>query len=193
MTTEIWRTVIGYNGYYEVSNLGRVKSLTRKIKAAHFSKRTIKERILEQTITDKGYHTVSLCKNGRSNYRKVHRLVAEAFIPIPDNLKEYKLLHVCHNDGNKSNNTVDNLRWDTPSNNIQDNYADVYLTVAEVQHINDELDKGYLSDDELAEDVGLRERDIKMIRRVRPEPDKIRKIFKKCKKVSNVRNDDYDE
>ena len=95
MTDEIWCPIKGYEGQYEVSDQGRVKSL-----------KFGKERILKPVRTPKGYLTVELYKNEEQKRCKVHRLVAQTFIPNPDNLSE-----VNHKDENKENNSVQNLEW----------------------------------------------------------------------------------
>ena len=95
MTEEIWCPIKGYENIYEVSDQGRVKSL-----------KFGKERILKPLRTQKGYLRVSLCKNGEHKMYMVHRLVAQTFIPNPDNLPE-----VNHKDEDKTNNSVQNLEW----------------------------------------------------------------------------------
>jgi Mn-dependent DtxR family transcriptional regulator len=106
-----WRPVLGYEGLYEVSNYGEVKSLTRKRscgKGFYYQE----ERILKQTFTTTGYKKVELSKDGKRKSLKVHRLVAIAFIPNPFNKEE-----VNHIDGDKINNNVNNLEWVTSSEN----------------------------------------------------------------------------
>lgn len=106
-----WRPVLGYEGLYEISNTGEVKSLKRKRRnGSGFYYQ--KEKILKQTFTTTGYKKVELSKEGKRKSLKVHRLVAIAFIPNPLNKEE-----VNHIDGNKINNNVDNLEWVTSSEN----------------------------------------------------------------------------
>lgn len=98
--TEIWKNVVGYEGLYQVSSIGRVKN-------------TKKNKLLKQRFRGKGYLAVSLNKNGCFKDYYVHRLVAEAFIPNLDNLPQ-----VNHKSEVKTDNRVDNLEWCTVSYNI---------------------------------------------------------------------------
>lgn len=111
---ELWKDIKGYEGRYQVSNLGRVKSLSREMFNGVSTYKS-KERILKERIAkDKShYATVSLRKDGRSSTKAIHRLVAEAFIPKVEG-KHY----VNHKDENKLNNLVENLEWVTPSENL---------------------------------------------------------------------------
>lgn len=103
---EIWRDVVGYEGLYQVSNIGRVKSLPRN--------GTIKEeRILKPRITKNGYLYVHLRNGSISKYVKVHKMVAVAFIPNPENKPQ-----INHINGIKTDNRVDNLEWNTASENM---------------------------------------------------------------------------
>ena len=99
---EEWRDVIGYEGLYQVSNYGRVKS---------FHNNGV--RTLNPSFADyPGYYVVNLTKNGKQQTQYVHILVAQAFIPNPEN-KSY----VNHIDGDKLNNCLENLEWTTPTEN----------------------------------------------------------------------------
>lgn len=106
---EIWEDIKGYEGLYQVSNLGRVRSLDRVVVYTNGRTQFYKGRILAQTKINSGYFTVALGRNGRY---LVHRLVAEAFIPNPDNLP-----CINHIDCNKINNTSSNLEFCTYSYN----------------------------------------------------------------------------
>jgi hypothetical protein len=106
--TEIWKSLKGIvecGDNYEVSNLGRVKSNGQR------------KTILKPTINSKGYHRIGLMLGSKKKNYRVHRLVALAFIPNPDDKPE-----VNHKDGNKDNNVVDNLEWSTHSENVQHSF-----------------------------------------------------------------------
>ena len=90
---EEWKNIIGYEGLYEVSNMGNVRNVRRNT-------------LLRFSKNNYGYIQVYLYKNGIRNGFKVHRLVAQAFIPNPDNLPQ-----VNHKDEDKTNNSVENLEW----------------------------------------------------------------------------------
>ena len=106
--TEEWRDIEGYEGLYQVSNTGKVKSLERTIWTGRGCYHTLPERILKADKWGGGYYQVTLFKDGKRDRYKVHRLVAKAFIPNPDNLP-----CINHKDENKKNNCVQNLEWCT--------------------------------------------------------------------------------
>lgn len=102
---EVWKEIEGYEGLYQVSTEGQVRSLNYN--------HTGKTKILQQDTSKRGYKRVRLCKNGKSKPYSVHRLVALAFIPNPNNLPQ-----VNHKDENKTNNVAWNLEWCTPAYNM---------------------------------------------------------------------------
>jgi hypothetical protein len=114
MNTEIWKSVKGYEGHYEVSSFGRVKSMPRFKKARNGAlTHPIKERILRQAKTKDGYYCVVLCKDSNPVTFRTHRIIAQAFIKNPKGKPQ-----VNHKDRNRLNNSVDNLEWCTDSENI---------------------------------------------------------------------------
>ena len=110
---EIWKDIKDYEGLYQVSNLSRVRSLERWEMLKNGYSRSRKGRILKTHIDKYGYERVMLYKDGKQKLKQVHRLVAEAFIPNPDNLP-----CVNHKDENPLNNVVSNLEWCTYKYNI---------------------------------------------------------------------------
>ena len=102
---EVWKDILEFEGLYQISNFGRVKSLSRSKKHSYNSVAQLKEKILNP-ININNYYRVVLRKQNKSFNRFVHRLVAEAFIPNP---KEYKEIN--HKEKKKKNNNVNNLEW----------------------------------------------------------------------------------
>ena len=121
---EIWKDIEGYEGLYQVSNLGIVKSLPRQYK-----NRKCNERIKSPSLAGKGYYRVSLCKNGIIKYYYIHQLVAKTFIPNPNN---YKLVN--HKDENKLNNCVDNLEWCDYKYNLNYNNGKIKRLLSRIQY-----------------------------------------------------------
>lgn len=113
--TEIWRDIPKYEGYYQVSNLGKVKSVKRTIKYKDGRIYKYHSKILKPKKDTKGYLQVSFNVNGLKSNHRIHRLVAETFIGKPKG----KLISVNHIDGVKTNNNLANLEWVTYSENTK--------------------------------------------------------------------------
>ena len=148
---EIWKDVVGYEGLYQVSNLGRIKTFERKrfkkIENSFLMKKTGREIIMKTSKNCGGYETVCLHRNGEIKQFKVHRLVAMAFIPNPNNLPQ-----INHKDENKANNSVENLEWCT------ERYNNSYGTRKERASKSVycvELNKTYKSMTEAGKEIGL--------------------------------------
>ena len=121
MENEVWKDIVGYEGLYQVSNLGRVKSLKRKVYAGRNRMRWQYERILSNNKTNgNGYIVVSLNKESKSKNKYVHRLVAEAFLENPNNYK-----YINHKDQNTFNNNANNLEFCTAQYNST--YRDAHI------------------------------------------------------------------
>lgn len=124
---EDWRAVVGFEGRYEVSNLGNVRAIPRR------NRRNIKAARPKAIWT--GYLYVPLRGDGGKDYFKaVHLLVLTAFVgPRPSGLV------ACHNNGVKTDNRVENLRWDTQSNNVREGYLHGRIAVHGDRHPNTKL------------------------------------------------------
>lgn len=139
---EIWKSINGYEGFYEVSNLGNVKSLPRKM----WNGRNYfisKEKLLKQGLSGKKDDNINrqrlmviLSKDGKKENKLVHHLVADAFLG-----EKPSDMIICHNDGNHLNNNKDNLRYDTQQQNVMDiyrhkgKYGNKHLKIEEVLEI----------------------------------------------------------
>lgn len=110
---EIWKDIQDYEGLYQVSNYGAVRSIDRTVRFG----RKLKGKILSQSVEKDGYFVVNLSKNGKTKSFRVHRLVAMAFITNANGYKE-----INHKDEKKQNNCVENLEWCDTKYNI--NYGE---------------------------------------------------------------------
>ena len=139
----MWKPVKGFEGFYEVSDKGEV----RNAKTGKLRKLYVKKN---------GYIDIDLYKNeGKPFYKRVHVLVAEAFIPNPNN---YPI--VMHKDNNKSNNCVDNLKWGTLSENTKDAYRDklfIHNKLLKYLVYNKQtgFEKEYIGAQSIKEDLGM--------------------------------------
>ncbi len=115
---EVWKDVVDYEGFYQVSSLGRIKGCERIIKHPKGGNRILKEKFRSLANDTDGYKIVDLYKNGKGKIMKVHRLVSMAFIENPENKSQ-----VNHINGIKYDNNVDNLEWSTSHENMQHAYT----------------------------------------------------------------------
>lgn len=123
---EIWKDIKGYEGLYQVSNLGNVKSLNIIIFDKLGRKHIKKSKILKQRMDKYGYKYVQLHKNGNTKHKLVHRLVAENFI-----LNTNNLLQVNHKNEIKTDNNVENLEWCTNKYNL--NYGNRNKKISKIK------------------------------------------------------------
>lgn len=116
---EEWRQVSGYEGLYEVSNLGRVRRCEAvvPVRGVH-GKRRFRGGLLKPSLNTKGYEFVALCKDGQHSSQAIHRLVCRAFNGEPTKFRN----HASHLDGNKLNNISTNLKWKSHNENMDDRY-----------------------------------------------------------------------
>lgn len=172
---EEWKDIEGFEGYYQVSSLGRVRSLDRMVRSAVKSGyRTSRGIVMRQDVGRFGYCRVPLSMKRKTVAYLIHRLVATAFIPNPNNHPA-----VNHIDGNKLNNAVENLEWITHQGNIihsiglgltkiGDSHPRAILNSEQVAFIRSSKEKGR----RLAERFGVKEVTISAIRHNR--------IWKSC-------------
>lgn len=128
---EEWRDIPGYEGYYKVSNIGRILRLPRHKPT---DKRDTHNNIRKQRLSPNGYWRVNLSKDNIVKWFGVHRLVAMAFIPNPDNLP-----YVNHKDENPQNNVVSNLEWCTVQYNCEYGTARERQRISRANNPNDKL------------------------------------------------------
>lgn len=154
---EEWRPVVGYEGWYEVSDLGRVKRVVGG------SSKTYVGKILKPVLFPDGYHQVGLSVNGRAKMRKIHHLVMAAFVgPRPEG---YQINHI---DGIKTHNRLSNLEYATAKENAQHAWA-IGLNTLTAQKLTPEIVKelklrrGTKSQHELAKDFGISQSLVSMI------------------------------
>lgn len=110
---EDWKDVVGYEGLYEVSNRGNVRSLKRYVKGSKCERKMVSERILKP-LNNRGYASVALCKEGKVKRMSVHRIVATAFV---ENVRNEDIVN--HIDGNRMNNDASNLEWCSQKQNVK--------------------------------------------------------------------------
>jgi hypothetical protein len=135
---EIWKPVVGYESCYEVSNLGRIKSLDRKVKSKNNSISNIKGKFVIYHKRGE-YLSYDLSKNGIKKTISIHRLVAQAFIPNPENKPQ-----VNHKDANKLNNNLSNLEWVTRKENSEHASLNNLMPIGEKNYHNKIKEKDVL-------------------------------------------------
>jgi hypothetical protein len=167
-TKELWKDIIDYEGIYQVSNLGRVKSVGREFLDRNSKKHCVRERILKSVDNDNGYLIVGLRKDGKNKMHRIHRLVALSFVPNLGNKKT-----VNHKNLIKYDNRADNLEWSTQSENVihaykyskYDKHKKFNRVLARI--IKDLVNNG-LSDNGVAKLFGVRAPSIRYIRIKKP-------------------------
>lgn len=146
---EIWKSILGYEGYYMISNTGVVKSLHRKVPYSKGT-RILKSKIMSSRDNNRGYKDIRLSKEGKTSTKLVHILTAEAFVSNPDN-KPY----VNHQDGNKLNNHYSNFSWVNHSENIQHAYDTGLIKIRSKAVVDECSGIIYLSIKEAAQAINI--------------------------------------
>jgi len=162
---ETWKDIAGYEGLYQISNTGRVKSMAKTVRCKNGATNSYRERVMAKSKKPSGEVKITLSKGGKSKTLLVHRLVAIHFIPNPMNKPE-----VNHIDGVRDNNVVSNLEWVTSSENQQHAYRIglqegrkgsahhmARLTEPDVEKIRQMYASGKLLQREIANMYGVRE------------------------------------
>ena len=156
--SEIWKDIPDFEGLYQVSNMGRVRSVDRVVTFKDGGMRKLKGKVLKSYLNNVGYELLKLSNDGRGNTKTVHRLVLETFKPHV-NMNDLQVNHI---DGNKSNNHLTNLEWVTARDNILhahdlgliknrgEDSPRAKLSKADVLEILQRLDTG-----EMHKDIGL--------------------------------------
>ena len=154
---EVWKDVSGYEGFYQVSSKGRIKSLSRYVYHKKGNgRRLLDERMMKLKVNRWGYLTVNLSKNSVVKTYQVHRLIADAFYSSED-----EGLQVNHKDGDKLNNELDNLELVTSEENIKHGYKEkliVNVSKRMTQGIADEIRRKYtgsVTQKDLSEEYGF--------------------------------------
>lgn len=157
---EIWLPVKEYEGLYEVSNKGRIKVLERQTNV-RYGTSIRKEKLIKPSLNKVvNYLYIGLHKNGKYTNSRIHRLVAEAFIPNPENKKE-----VNHINGDKLNNSVENLEWNTPLENTRNAFKNghnskrIKLNFKKIKEIKELSEKG-MKNSEIAKIYGVQRKSI---------------------------------
>lgn len=153
---EQWVSIPGYEGYYEVSDLGRVRSIDRIVKGNVPGRvNRLKGKVLRDRVQNAGYRVVTLCKEGKPADYLVHALVLTSFVgPCPADKRE-----CLHRDHNKHNNVLTNLRWGTREENILDSCLDgrraQKLTIEQVEEIRELYATGKYTQEKVGEKFGV--------------------------------------
>ena len=148
----MYKPIKGYEGIYEISESGKIRSLDRKVEYKDGSARKRKGKELKQVANQDGYAIVQLSKNGVAKTFQVHRLVARTFLPNPENLPE-----VHHKNHNKEDNRVENLKWVTSAEQRDEHWTKAQSKTrgTRLRVVGHGIDKIYNSSHEVERELGI--------------------------------------
>lgn len=144
----MYKAVNGYEGIYEVNELGQVRSVDRVVEYKNGSTRKFKGRELKPAMNRDGYAVVGLSKNGIGKTMTVHKLVAETFLPNPENFPE-----VHHKNHNRADNRAENLQWTSRAEQFDDHYKAAHGT--RLRLVGNGIDKVFISSHEVERELGI--------------------------------------
>ena len=144
----MYKSIKGYEGIYEINELGKIRSIDRKVKSKDGKIMKFKGRDLKLQMSKKGYSIVRLYKNGVAKNWKVHRLVAEEFLPNP-----YNLPQIHHKNHDKKDNRIQNLAWATVAEQRDDHWRAARWTMLRV--VGRGIDKIFISAHEVKRELGI--------------------------------------
>ena len=144
----MYKAIKGYEGIYEINELGKIRSIDRIVECKDGSIRKYNGKELKPSMYKGGYSNIQLCKNGISKTWGVHRLVAEAFLPNPNNLPE-----VHHKNHDTNDNRIQNLKWVSKDEQIDNHWRVAQGTRLRV--VGHGIDKIFISAREVERELGI--------------------------------------
>lgn len=175
----MYKSIKGYEGIYEVSKLGKVRSVDRTVECKDGSIRKYKGKELRPSMNKDGYAMVTLRKNGVAKNCQVHRLVAGTFLPNPDNLPE-----VHHKNHDIKDNRVENLQWVSRAEQRDDHWRAAKGTRLRV--VGNGIDKIYNSSMEVEREIGINQSDALKVAKGKFKQAKGYKIYLADKEINNA-------
>lgn len=156
----MFKAIEGYEGIYEVSDLGEVRSVDRIVEFKDGRNAHYKGKVLKLAMNVHGYFTVMLSKNGITKMMTVHRLVAEAFLPNPENLPEVH--HINHV---KTDNRACNLKWVTRAEQFDDHWRAAHAKAqgTRLRVVGNGIDRIFISSHEVARELGVSQGNVSMV------------------------------
>ena len=146
----MYKAIKGYEGFYEVNEFGQIRSVDRIVKLQNGSTRKLNGKELKPSMDKGGYAMVHLNKNGIVKTCKVHRLVADEFLPNPDSLPE-----IHHKNHDRKDNRMENLKWVSRSEQMDDHWIAAISNGTKLRVVGHGIDKIYNSSKEVERELGI--------------------------------------